>query len=179
MSITTQQTVAAPSGTFRADPVNSSVTFEVGYMGVGVFSGAVKDFEATLVDGRLAGAARMASLDPDDENLKAHLLSPEFFDAERHPEVSFSTDAVERNGDDIVFEGELTIKGVTRPAKLTGAIVGPVTDPSGNERFGIEIERTIDRTEFGITCNKPPANGGHALDEKVTLTPVLSLVKAV
>ena len=121
MSTITQDVTktAVPAGTLQADVVHSSLGFEVQYMGISFFKGAVEDFEASLVDGRLAGAARIASLETKDENLQAHLLSPEFFDAERHPEVVFSGRLVEA-GDGVEVDGEITIKGVTKPAVLEG-----------------------------------------------------------
>ncbi len=90
MSITEQQDTHIPTGTFGADRVHSSVAFEVGYMGIGAFSGTVTDFDASLADGRLSGSARIESLETKDENLHAHLMAPDFFDAERHPESSRS-----------------------------------------------------------------------------------------
>ena len=177
MSIT-EQTTSLPTGTYGVDRVHSSVAFGVQYMGIGTFGGTVSDFDATLDGGRLTGAARIATLEVKDENLHAHLLSPEFFDAERYPEVSFSTDAAEVSGDQVRFEGELTIKGITRPATLTGTIVGPTTDPYGNERYGLDLETTVDRTQFGITWNNDMPNGTMALADEVTLKADLSLVKA-
>ena len=88
MTSTEVETRTLPSGTYSVDRVHSTVAFEVEYMGVGTFGGDVTDFDASLVDGRLSGAARIATLEVKDENLHAHLLSPEFFDAERYPEVS-------------------------------------------------------------------------------------------
>ena len=178
MSITEQSPTLLPTGTYGVDRVHSSVAFEVEYMGIGTFSGTVSDFDATLENGRLAGAARIASLEVKDENLHAHLLSPEFFDAERHPEVSFSTEEAQVEGDRVTFEGEITIKGVTRPATLAGTIVGPKTDPYGNERYGLKLETTVDRTEFGILWNAEMPNGTKALADEVTLKADLSLVKA-
>jgi len=178
MSITEQQTTVLPAGTYNADPVHSSVTFEVGYMGVGTFSGAVKEFGASLVDGRLEGSAKIASLETKDENLHAHLLSPEFFDAEQHPEVGFSTSTISGEGTSVELDGEITIKGITRPATLTGTVTGPVTDPYGNERYGLRLETTVDRTQFGIVWNAEMPNGSRALDDEVTLKADLSLVKA-
>jgi polyisoprenoid-binding protein YceI len=178
MSITEQKTVSIPTGTWQVDVVHSAVGFEVQYMGISTFSGAVKDFEAALVDGELSGAARIESLVSKDENLQAHLLSPEFFDAERHPEVSFTTTAVDGVGTQVEFEGELTIKGITQPATLSGTIVGPITDPYGNERYGLQLETAIDRTAFGITWNAPMPDGSNALADEVTLTADLALVKA-
>jgi len=173
-----EQITTLPSGTYGADRVHSSLGFGVQYMGIGTFGGTISDFDATLEDGRLSGAARIATVEVKDENLKAHLLSPEFFDAERHPVVSFTTVEAEVIGDQARFEGEITIKGVTRPATLTGTIVGPQTDPYGNERYGLKLETTVDRTQFGILWNAEMPNGTKALADEVTLTADLSLVKA-
>jgi polyisoprenoid-binding protein YceI len=180
MSITEQeqqQQIALPAGTFDVDRVHSSVAFEVRYMGIGAFGGAVSDFDASLADGRLSGSARIASLETKDENLHAHLMAPEFFDAEQHPVVSFAADHASLEGERIAFDGELTIKGITQPVTLTGTIVGPVTDPYGNERYGLKLETAIDRTAFGITWNSEMPNGQKALADEVTLRAELSLVK--
>ena len=177
VSITEQKQVI-PTGTYSADRVHSSVAFEVEYMGIGAFGGTVTDFEATLENGRLAGSARIESLETKDENLHAHLMSPEFFDAERHPVVSFSTENATVDGSSVELEGEITIKGITKPATLTGTIVGPTTDPYGNERYGLKLETAVDRTEFGINWNADMPNGTKALADEVTLKADLSLVKA-
>ena len=169
-----QQQTAVPAGTWQADPVHSSVGFAVKYLGVATFTGELTNFEATLKDGELAGKARVESVEVKDENLKAHLQAPDFFDAERHPEVSFSG----RDVGEGRFEGQLTIKGVTRPATLKGTITGPVTDPYGNERYGLALTTVVDRTAFGLNWNAPLPGGGFALANDVTLKADLSLVKA-
>src|SRR4051812_22802432 len=84
MSTIEQQETGIPTGTFAADTVHSSVGFEVPYA-VATFSGSVTSFQASLVDGKLEGSARIETIQLKDENLQAHVLSPEFFDAERHP----------------------------------------------------------------------------------------------
>ena len=169
-----QPQTAVPTGTWRADPVHSSVSFAVKYLGVATFAGTLTDFDATLADGALTGSARVASIEVKDENLYGHLQSPEFFDAERHPELTFSgTDAGDGR-----FEGELTIKGVTRPVTLQATVTGPVTDPHGNERHGLALTAVVDRTEFGLAWNAPLPGGGFALADDVTLTADLSLLKA-
>ncbi len=178
MSTTEVQQLTIPEGTFTVDPVHSSVGFEVQYMAVGTFGGDVKRFEASLVDGKLAGSAQIATLEVKDENLHAHLMSPEFFDAERYPEVTFSTFSASSNGDKVAFEGEITIKGVSRPATLEGTIVGPVTDPYGNTRYGLKLSTTIDRIAYGIVWNADMPDGTKALADFVTLKADLSLVKA-
>ena len=174
MSITEQST-SVPTGTWQADTVHSSVTFEVPYA-VATFSGSVSDFEATLADGRLTGAARIATISVKDENLEAHLLSPEFFDAERNPEVRFSTDTIRRTGDEVEVDGQITIKGITKPATLRGTIVGPTVDHFGKNRVGLSLETTVDRTDFDMNWNMPLPNGEPALANDVTLKADLTLV---
>ena len=169
-----QQQTAVPAGTWQADPVHSSVGFAVKYLGVASFTGELTNFEATLEDGELVGKARVESVEVKDENLKAHLQSPDFFDTERHPEVAFSGREVGGGR----FEGQVTIKGVTQPATLEGTITGPVTDPYGNERYGLALTTVVDRTAFGLNWNAPLPGGGFALANDVTLRADLSLVKA-
>lgn len=174
MSTIEQQQTEVPTGTFAADTVHSSVGFEVPYA-VATFSGTVTDFQATLSDGRLEGSAQIESLQTKEENLQAHLLSPEFFDAERNPTVSFSGD-LSRDGDRATVEGEITLKGITKPATLTGTIVGPAVDHFGATRVGLKLETTVDRTEFDMKWNMPLPNGEPALSNQVTLKADLTLV---
>jgi polyisoprenoid-binding protein YceI len=178
MSTIEEQRVTIPEGTFNVDPIHSSVAFEVGYLGISSFGANVKTFEASLSDGKLAGSALITSLEVKDENLLAHLMAPDFFDAERYPSVSFTTDSVSVGEGEVAFEGELTIKGNSRPARLQGTIAGPITDPYGNTRYGLRLETSIDRTAFGITWNGDMPDGTRALADLVTLKADLSLVKA-
>ena len=175
MSTITETQQGIPTGTFGADTVHSKVAFEVPYA-VATFSGEVTDFDATLTDGKLAGAARIASIQVKEENLQAALLSPEFFDAERHPEVTFSGELQRQDGDKVVVDGEITIKGTSQPAKLEGTIVGPAVDHFGATRVGLKLETTVDRTQFDIKWNMPLPNGEPALSNEVTLKADLTLV---
>src|SRR6478752_2777533 len=134
-----------PTGTWKADTVHSRVAFEVPYA-VATFTGEVTDFEASLVDGKLSGSAQIASIKVKEENLEGHLLSPEFFDAEQHPVVSFS-------GSDIKRDGDITIKGISQPAKITGTVNGPSVDHFGATRIGFELETKLDRTKFDMNWN--------------------------
>ena len=174
-TITEQGQQIVPTGTWQADTVHSAVTFEVPYA-VATFGGEVPDFEAELADGTLTGTARIASIAVKEENLKGHLTSPEFFDAERFPEVQFTSVAARRDGDQVEFDGEITIKGITRPVTLTGQITGPSVDHFGATRVGLELETTVDRTEFDMTWNMPLPNGEPALSNNVTLKANLTLV---
>ncbi len=177
MSTTIEQTQALPGATWTADTVHSSLSFEVPYA-VATFSGAVTDFDAGLEDGVLSGSARIASLKVKDEALQAHLASPEFFDVERHPELRFVSSAIRREGDSVEIDGDLTMKGITRPVTLRGAVAGPAVDHFGTTRLGLALQATIDRTEFGMTWNMPLPNGEPALANEVTLKADLTLVGA-
>jgi polyisoprenoid-binding protein YceI len=174
-TITTEQ--AIPTGTWSLDTVHSSVGYAVRHSGVSLFKGDVKDFDVRLVDGTLRGSANVASITVNDENLQGHLLSPDFFDVERTPRVSFESTSIGREGDELTVEGQLEIRGVTRPVTLTGTIAGPVEGPAG-EKLGITLETVIDRTSFGITWNMELPGGGFILDNQVTLTANLELARA-
>ncbi len=174
-STITETKQGIPTGTWTADTVHSSVAFEVPYA-VATFGGEVPEFEATLEDGTLTGVAQIGSIAVKDENLQAHLLSPEFFDAERHPEVRFEGTKITRDGDNVTIEGEVTVKGITKPATLSGTIVGPAIDHFGAKRVGLSLETTIDRTEYDIKWNMPLPNGEPALANEVTLKADLTLV---
>lgn len=174
---TIEITHVVPTETWTSDPVHSSIGFAVKHMGVTPFRGGFKQFDATLVDGTLAGSAAVETIQTDDENLTGHLLSPEFFDAERHPLLGFESTEIRREGDDVAIDGTLTLKGVTRPVELRGTITGPLADPYGGTRLGLELETTIDRHEFGIDWNADLPSGGRVLADDVKLTAQLELVQ--
>jgi polyisoprenoid-binding protein YceI len=180
MSTTTDIRHRLPTGTWRLDPVHSSIGFEIEYM-AGTFHGQFRDVEATLaVDAdavSLTGAANVASVDVKDENLAAHLQSPEFFDVERYPELRFVSTDVTGGGDDLTVRGEIAIKGVSQPAELTGRATAPLTDAYGRERIGLTLSTTLDRTVFGLSWNLPLPSGEPALSHEVTLDAELYFVK--
>lgn len=171
----------APAGTWSLDPVHSSVGFEVAYL-AGTFKGTFREATATLeVTGdaaTLEGAAKVASIDVKDENLAAHLQTPDFFDAEQFPELRFRADAIAVDGETVTVEGDLTIKGVTRPATVTGTITAPLVDAYGNDRIGLVVSATIDRTAFGVSWNNPLPSGEPSLANDVTIVGDLQFVRA-
>src|SRR5215471_1942347 len=170
----------APAGTtWAADPVHSNVVFEVEYAGVSTFRGSFRDFGATLEGSTLDGSARVASVDVKDEQLSGHLQSPDFFDAERYPEIGFRADALALGEDRVVSgAGELTIKGVTKPVELKGRLASaPSVDRFGRERLGLTLETAIDRTDFGVAWNAPNQSGGNYLGDEVTLKADLTFVR--
>jgi len=167
------------SGTYTADPVHSSFGFAVRYQGVSLFKGTMDEVDAKLVDGRLEGSAKVESISiRTPEQFRAHVLSAEFFDAADHPEVTFTSSDLEVADDGTVkVDGELTIKGITRPVVATGTWVAPAADAFGNTRGHLNLEAVVDRTEFDMNWNAPLPSGGKALANEVTLTVELSLVE--
>src|SRR4051812_45826403 len=167
------------SGTYTADPVHSSFAFSVRYQGVSLFKGTLDEVDAKLVDGRLEGAAKVESISiRTPEQFRAHVLSAEFFDAANHPEVSFTSSDLEVAEDGTVnVDGELPIKGITRPVTATGTWIAPAGDAFGNTRGHLNLEAVVDRTEFDMNWNAPLPSGGKALANEVTLTVELSLVQ--
>ena len=177
---TTETPTLAPTGSWHLDPVHSSVGFEIAYL-AGTFRGEFREVEAALAfegGARLSGAAKVASVDVKDENLAAHLQSPDFFDAERHPELRFAAEDISLDGDSVTVSGEITIRGVTKPVVLSGTLSAVMADPYGNERFGVTLATTVDRTEFGIDWNMPLPTGAPALADEVTIVAELQFVKA-
>jgi polyisoprenoid-binding protein YceI len=180
-TLETTGTGTLPAGTWQLDPVHSQVGFAVKYM-VGTFRGSFSPVEATLTvtdegAARLHGAARAENVKVQEPNLVAHLLSPDFFDAERAPELRFESTSIEASGDRVTVAGDLTIKGITRPVVLEGDVTEPITDPYGRERIGLVLAGKVDRTEFGINWNNPLPSGKSALANEVALEAELYLVK--
>jgi polyisoprenoid-binding protein YceI len=180
--MSTIQQTALPTGTWTVDPTHSQVGFAVDYI-AGTFRGSFSPVDARLevdADGTatLAGKAPVEGVKVQDENLQAHLQSPDFFDAEQAPEITFASTDVRRHESEIEFDGRLTIRGVAEPVTLTGTIGEQTTDPYGKERFNLQLEAAIDRTLFGIDWNTPLPNGEPALANDVALTAELFLVQA-
>ena len=174
--MSTTETQAVPAGTWAVDPVHSNIGFAVDYM-AGTFHGTFNDFDAVVTDGVLKGSAKVASVQVKDPNLEAHLQTPDFFDAERHPELTFQSRSIERDGDQVRIDGEITIKGHTERVELTGLISDPIADPYGGERFGLTLEAVVARDRFGVSWNNPLPSGEPALSNEVTLTAELQLSK--
>lgn len=167
------------SGTFNADPVHSSFGFAVRYQGVSLFRGTLSDVTAALTDGRLAGSAKVESISiRSPEPFRAHVLGPEFFDADNHPEVRFESTQVDlREDGSAVVAGELTIKGITHPVEATGTWTAPAGDAFGGTRAHLQLEALVDRSAYDMQWNAPLPSGGQALANEVTLTIDLALVE--
>jgi polyisoprenoid-binding protein YceI len=170
-----------PVGTWNLDPVHTHVGFSVDYI-AGTFRGSFSPVNASLVvaeDGSasLTGSAPVTGVKVQDENLGAHLQSPEFFDAERTPEITFESTEVSVSGDQVTVRGDLTIRGVSLPIVAEG-IAGEPAEYGGSERFVLKLDAQVDRTRFGLNWNAPLAGGKPALANAVTLSAELYFVRS-
>ena len=175
---TTDQATRIPAATWDHDPVHSSIGFAVKHSGVMTFRGTFDEYSAKLVDGRLEGTAKVGSVRVDDPNLASHLQTPDFFDAEQYPELRFVSRTIARDGDRVTIDGDLTLRGVTNPAEISGTATGPITDGYGTQRLGLDLETTVNRRDFGIDWSMDLPSGEPALADEVTITANLALVQA-
>lgn len=170
------------SGLYRAQPVPSTFAFAVRHSGTFWFRGALPDVAATLYADddalTLEGSARVDSISiVEPDAMRASVLGPEFFDAERHPEVRFRSTEI-RLADDgrAEVDGELTMKGTTRPLSATGELCTP-RQTSFGEIVGIQLGTTIDRREFGFDWQVELPDGDVAVGWDVHLGIDLLLIR--
>jgi len=181
MSVIEKVEPIVPTGEWKIDPVHTSVEFAVKHMGLATVKGYGRTLEGLVVGGsdpRLEGTLDVASITTFDEQRDGHLQAPDFFDAERHPQLRLVSTQVEIEGEQLAVQAELTIKGVTRPVELRGHLTGTGTDPWGGERLGLDLEGTLDRSEFGLDWNAPLPGGGFLLADEVRIALSISAVKA-
>ena len=173
-----ERTKVIPDGAYAIDPLHSSASFAVRHAAA-TFRGGFKRIDGSLEasDGqvKLTGSAKVESIDVEDENLRPHLLSPEFFDVERTPEVKFSSTSLEADGEDLVIRGELEIAGTRRKVEAGGHVTEPVTGPDGAAKLGLELRAAIDRTDYGLDWNMELPDGGTILGDEVELVVNLEL----
>ncbi|MFF4083290.1 YceI family protein [Streptomyces sp. NPDC001777] len=178
--------LAALTGDYTIDPAHSSIGFTVRHAMVTNVRGTFGDHEGTLkLDGSDPANStasidvRIASVDTGIADRDAHLVSGDFFDAEKFPLMTFrSTRAEQLGGDDYRVTGDLTIKDVTRPLSIDLEFNGSATDVYGNERVGFEGSATILRSDWGLTWNAALETGGVMVSDKVKLTFDISAIKA-
>jgi polyisoprenoid-binding protein YceI len=164
------------AGSYNADPAHSHVEFGIRHMKISTIHGRFLTYEARLEGGeqpRISGSISTDSAVTDDEQRDAHIKGADFFDVERYPQATFQGTLVAPDR----VEGEVTLKGVTKPVTLSAKVTGPDNDPWGNERVGIELEGEVNRLDHGVNWNAPLPGGGFLLDDTVKLSASLSFVK--
>jgi polyisoprenoid-binding protein YceI len=176
-------TVAPGASTWQIDKSHSELTFRIRHL-VSRVRGQFDDWSGSLVadPGNLAGssvqvAIRTASINTNHERRDNHLRSGDFFDAPNHPEISFRSNRVEMNGENLRIHGNLTMRGVTRPVVLEGRYLGITRDGQGRQRMGFEAETRVNRQDFGVSWNNVAEGGGVVLGDEVTISIVVAAVQ--
>ncbi|MHC2185158.1 YceI family protein [Rathayibacter agropyri] len=164
------------AGTWTIDPTHSEVAFSVRHLMISKVKGTFERFTATFttgenpLDSTVEATAEVASVNTNEPNRDGHLRTGDFFEAEQYPQIHFVSTSVRPNGDDFLVDGDLTIKGTTKPVTFEVEFGGFGTDPYGNYKAGLTAKTTIDRTDFGLTYNAALETGGVLIGEKVTIT---------
>jgi polyisoprenoid-binding protein YceI len=172
-----------PAGTYVVDPVHSSIGFAVVHNGVSTFRSGFGAYEARLSGGespQLSGTVEVGSIQIEEPQLKGHLLSPDFFDAERYPQLRFESSALEVGEDGTAtIRGELEIRGEVREVEANGRFVSLGADLAGQARIGLSFETSVDRRSFGLDWQAELPSGGEVLDYEIAIAVELELVEEV
>jgi polyisoprenoid-binding protein YceI len=175
MSVTTTQ---VPTGTWVVDPIHSTAEFSVKHL-ISTFRAGFEDVSGRLVVGEsglsIEGTVPVESIGIRQPDLRGHVLAADFFDVENHPTVEFRSTSVKQDGEELTAEGELTIRGATRPVTALGRIHGPVDGPAGNKILAVELETVLDRNDYGLTWQMEAPGGRKALGDEVVLSVHLEL----
>lgn len=162
-------------GSWDIDPVHSDISFTVRHMMVSKVRGRFTGVSGQITTGEtLAGSTVSAtvdtgSIDTGSQQRDEHIRSADFFDVGNHPTWTFRSTGIRSEGDDQLLDGELTIKGVTRPVVLNLELNGFGPDPFGGTRAGFTASTTINRSDFGVDIAMPMDGGGLVVGEKVQI----------
>lgn len=175
--MTTQTTTIVPTGTWVVDAAHSKVGFSVKHMGISTVRGEFTEFEGSLEigedlsDTRIRGTVKTASVDTNEDQRDEHLRSPDFFEAETHPALSFESTRIEAIDDETFrITGDLALRGVTNELTLTAEMNGIEADPNGGERVGLEVTGQLSRGDYGMKFNQALGSGNMLVSDKVKLT---------
>lgn len=164
------------AGRWMIDPAHTEVGFTARHLMISKVRGKFEKFEATFITGEnpldtsVTATAEVASVNTNDVNRDNHLRTNDFFDAPNHPTLSFVSTGVRVVGDDYKVDGDLTVRGVTKPVTFDFEFGGFGTDPGGNYKAGATATTTVDRKDFGLIWNASLESGGVLVGDKVTIT---------
>lgn len=161
---------------WNIDAAHTNVDFAVKHMAISTVRGSFNVFSATGEtdsDGlptKLAMEIDAASVSTNNEQRDAHLKSPDFFDVEKAPKLTFVSTKVSGTPSELTIVGDLTIRGVTKPVTLKGELSEEMKDPWGLKRRSLEVSGKIKRSEFGLTWNQALELGGVLVSDEVKLS---------
>jgi polyisoprenoid-binding protein YceI len=163
------------TGTWKLDPTHSEVSFSVRHLAISKVKGKFEQFDATLVtaenplDTTLEATIDVSSINTNQPQRDQHLATGDFFLTEEHPHMTFRSTGIREDGDDMLIDGELSLRGVTKNVTLKTEFGGVITDGYGQVKLGAEAKTKIDRTEFGVNWNAALEVGGFTLGNDVTI----------
>ncbi len=165
---------AHAADTYKLDPAHTSVGFSVRHMGVSNVKGHFDEFVGSvLLDQGTIQAAnatiQVKSVNTGIERRDNHLRTADFFEATKYPEITFKTKKVEKSGDQTILIGDFTMRGVTKELRLPVTVSGPIKDPQGNSRIGLEAKATVNRKDYGMKFNAVMETGGLIVGDEVTI----------
>lgn len=171
--------------TWKLDSGHSEVGFAVRHMMISTVRGRFTKVEADvsldpaqMEQAKVTARIDAASIDTAEEKRDGHLRSPDFFDVEKYPTLTFTSTKVTRSGDDLEVTGNLKIKDQEHPVTLKGEVTGPSKDPWGNTRVGFSLSGELDREQFGLTWNQALEAGGVLVAKKVKISLEAQLVQS-
>lgn len=160
--------------TYNIDPAHSTVGFAVTHMVINTVHGKFKDFTGTVsVDNgqvqSAQGNIQAKSIDTGIDRRDNHLKSGDFFDVEKYPTITFKSKRAEKQGNDTVLVGDFTMHGVTKELSLPVTLKGPIKDPWGNNRIGLQAKAKLNRRDYGLTYSQALETGGLVVSDEIEL----------
>ena len=161
---------------FILDPLHSDVSFKIRHLMISNVSGQFSKFDATMeaenedfTDGKMWFQAEVSSISTNITDRDNHLKSPDFFDVETYPHLTFNSTSVEKNGEEYTITGDLTIKDVTKEVNLKGRYYGNDVDAYGQTKYGFELEGAFNRKDWGLTFNLEGGKGSLIIGDEVKI----------
>lgn len=162
--------------TYKIDPFHSDIAFKVKHMMISTVNGCFQKFDATMEsstedfsDAKITFECDVDSVYTNIADRDAHLKSPDFFSAAEYPKITYTSTSVEKDGDDYIVTGDLTIRGITKPIVLDGSYNGNDVDMYGNTKHGFELSGRVNRADYGLTFNALSGKGNAMVGDEIKL----------
>lgn len=170
---------------WKIDPAHSEIQFKVKHLMITTVTGYFRKFDLTVETEdedftqakKIEFTAEANSIDTNSEQRDTHLRSADFFDVEKFGQVRFTGKTLERSGEDYILNGDLTIRGVTKPVSVKVHFGGIVVDPYGQTKAGFEVEGKISRKEFGLVWNAMTEAGQVVVGDDIRVLCEIQLIK--
>ena len=162
--------------TYKIDPLHSDIAFKVKHMMISTVNGCFQKFDATMEsniedfsDAKITFECDVDSVYTNISDRDAHLKSPDFFAADEFPKITYSSTSIEKDGEDYIVTGDLTIRGITKPIVLDGSYNGNDVDMYGNTKHGFELSGKVNRADYGLTFNALSGKGNAMVGDEIKL----------